>query len=150
MPSLIRLCNNNSNLFPGGYRIQEDDAGLFVSDRTLGTAEEARNRVRAYFDDLRDTINNQEEAGLSVINNFVREKLCSLRQQQEDMAVFMSQVVNYPLSFIDLDPAAIFVPVAYFFYTFTFSRFFLHSLRRSRELIYQLSITKLRFAKGKQ
>eukprot|EP00794_Sanderia_malayensis_P007948 gene7948-8805_t len=76
----------------GGVVVQEDEAGLFVSDHVMGTAEEARRRVKAYFDDLRDTINKQEEAGLAVINNFVREKLCSLRQQQEDMAVFMSQI----------------------------------------------------------
>ncbi len=72
--------------------MREDESGHFVSDRVVGTAEEARSRVCAYFDDLRDTINKQEEAGLGVINTFVREKLCSLRQQQEDMAVFMSQV----------------------------------------------------------
>ena len=58
----------------------------------MGSGEEARDRVRAYFDDLRDTINKQEEAGLAVVSNYVREKLCSLRQQQEDVAVFMSQV----------------------------------------------------------
>lgn len=58
----------------------------------VGTAEEARGRVHAYFDDLRDTINRQEEAGLAVVNNYVREKLLSLRQQQEDMAVLISQV----------------------------------------------------------
>ena len=48
--------------------------------------------MHAYFDDLRDTINRQEEAGLAVVNNYVREKLLSLRQQQEDMAVLISQV----------------------------------------------------------
>ena len=73
---------------------------MFVSDTVLGSAEDARNRVRAYFDDLRDTINKQEEAGLSVVNNYVREKLCSLRQQQEDIAVFMSQVMKCNLCFL--------------------------------------------------
>ena len=72
---------------------------MFVSERVIGSGEEARNRVRAYFDDLRDTINKQEEAGLAVVNNFVREKLCSLRQQQEDVAVFMSQVRS-PIQFM--------------------------------------------------
>ena len=65
---------------------------MFISEHIIGSGEEARSRVRAYFDDLRDTINKQEEAGLAVVNNYVREKLCSLRQQQEDVAVFMSQV----------------------------------------------------------
>jgi len=80
------------NDIEGSIIIREDDSGMFVSERVIGSGEEARNRVRAYFDDLRDTINKQEEAGLAVVNNFVREKLCSLRQQQEDVAVFMSQM----------------------------------------------------------
>lgn len=74
--------------------VREDETGMFVSESILGSAEDARNRIRAYFDDLRDTINKQEEAGLAVVNNYVREKLCSLRQQQEDIAVFMSQVCS--------------------------------------------------------
>ena len=84
--------NHRNNYFLGRVLLQEDDSGMFVSDHVVGSAEDARSRVRAYFDDLRDTINKQEEAGLAVVNNFVREKLCSFRQQQEDMAVFMSQV----------------------------------------------------------
>ena len=74
--------------------MREDESGMFVSELIIGSREDARNRIRAYFDDLRDTINKQEEAGLAVVNNYVREKLCSLRQQQEDVAVFMSQVRN--------------------------------------------------------
>eukprot|EP00795_Rhopilema_esculentum_P004767 gene4767-21072_t len=80
------------NEIEGSVIVREDESGMFVSDTVLGSAEDARIRVRAYFDDLRDTINKQEEAGLSVVNNYVREKLCSLRQQQEDIAVFMSQM----------------------------------------------------------
>lgn len=59
-----------------------------------GTAVEARLRVRSFFDDLRETVNRQEEAGLAVVDNYVREKLFSLRQQQEDMAVLISQVTS--------------------------------------------------------
>ncbi|XP_066916364.1 E3 ubiquitin-protein ligase TRIM23-like [Clytia hemisphaerica] len=62
--------------------------------QTIGTAEKARLSVRQYFDDLRDTIQQQESEALSVINLYVREKLHSLRQQQEDMAVLISQVSN--------------------------------------------------------
>ena len=39
-------------------------------------------------------IQQQESEALSVINMYVREKLHSLRQQQEDMAVLISQVSN--------------------------------------------------------
>ena len=60
--------------------------------QTIGTAEQARLSVRQYFNDLRDTIHQQEAEALSIINTYVREKLHSLRQQQEDMAVLISQV----------------------------------------------------------
>lgn len=78
-------------IFLGGELIQENDQGILVQ-HVQGTAEEARIRIRAFFDDLRETVNRQEEAGLAVVDNYVREKLFSLRQQQEDMAVLISQV----------------------------------------------------------
>lgn len=74
--------------------MQEDEQGNLIPHHISGSAEDARNKVRAYFDDLRETVNRQEEAGLAVVNNYVREKLLSLRQQQEDMAVLMSQVTS--------------------------------------------------------
>lgn len=78
----------------GGVAMHEGDHGNVIAQHLDGTAEEARHKVRAYFDDLRETVNRQEEAGLAVVNNYVREKLLSLRQQQEDMAVLMSQVTS--------------------------------------------------------
>lgn len=62
--------------------------------QAIGTAEQARSSVRQYFNDLRDTIHQQEAEALFVINTHVREKLHSLRQQQEDMAVLITQVSN--------------------------------------------------------
>ncbi|KXJ17535.1 E3 ubiquitin-protein ligase TRIM23 [Exaiptasia diaphana] len=76
----------------GGEVLQEDDQGTIMQHHMQGTAEDARFRVRSFFDDLRETVNRQEEAGLAVVDNYVREKLFSLRQQQEDMAVLISQV----------------------------------------------------------
>lgn len=76
----------------GNVVLREDERGAAIVHHSNGTAEESRIKVRAYFDDLRETVNRQEEAGLAVVNNYVREKLLSLRQQQEDMAVLMSQV----------------------------------------------------------
>ena len=64
------------------------------NSQTIGTAEQARLSVRQYFNDLRDTIHQQEAEALSVLNTHVREKLHSLRQQQEDMAVLITQVSN--------------------------------------------------------
>ena len=74
--------------------MQEEGQDVLTAHHISGSAEDARNKVRAYFDDLRETVNRQEEAGLAVVNNYVREKLLSLRQQQEDMAVLMSQVTS--------------------------------------------------------
>lgn len=50
----------------------------------------ARERVRAYFNDLRETVNRQEEAGLAVVDGYVRDQLSWLRQRQEDMVVLIS------------------------------------------------------------
>lgn len=72
----------------------QDEHGSMAAHHLTGTAEEARKRVRAYFDDLRETVNRQEEAGLGVVDNHVMEKLLALRQQQEDMAVLISQVTG--------------------------------------------------------
>ena len=83
-------------LFSGGQILQngsENDAGdASVTHPNLGTAEKARIHVHEYFSDLLDTIRQQENEALSVINTYVRGKLYSLRQKQEDMAVLVSQV----------------------------------------------------------
>jgi hypothetical protein len=58
----------------------------------VGTAEAARRRVRAYFQSLRDQLCVQEVAALTVVDTHVRERLCSIRQQEEDIATLLSQV----------------------------------------------------------
>jgi len=78
----------------GGLVIEQSAHNNTIARQTEGTAETARTSVRQYFNDLRDTIQQQESEALSVINAYVREKLRSLRQQQEDMAVLISQVSN--------------------------------------------------------
>lgn len=85
-------CKPGNIILAGNVVLREDERGAAIVHHSNGTAEESRIKVRAYFDDLRETVNRQEEAGLAVVNNYVREKLLSLRQQQEDMAVLMSQV----------------------------------------------------------
>uniref|UniRef100_T1J0K2 RING-type E3 ubiquitin transferase n=1 Tax=Strigamia maritima TaxID=126957 RepID=T1J0K2_STRMM len=62
------------------------------SQRVNGSADEARQRVRIYFKELHENLNRQEIAALTVVDTFVRERLCSLRQQQEDMTTLLSQV----------------------------------------------------------
>ena len=88
----MTLCKPGNIILAGNVVLREDERGAAIVHHSNGTAEESRIKVRAYFDDLRETVNRQEEAGLAVVNNYVREKLLSLRQQQEDMAVLMSQV----------------------------------------------------------
>lgn len=57
-----------------------------------GTAEQARLKIRHYFNELRETLNRQEVVALTTVDTHIREKLCMLRQQQEDMAILLSQV----------------------------------------------------------
>jgi len=59
-----------------------------------GTAELARRRVRAYFQSLRDQLCVQEVAALTVVDTHVRERVCSIRQQEEDIATVLSQVAE--------------------------------------------------------
>jgi len=58
----------------------------------MGTSEEAKLHVRQYFAELQEALKRQEVAALTVVDTHVRERLCMLRQQQEDMTVLLSQV----------------------------------------------------------
>ena len=57
-----------------------------------GTAEAARGKIKAHFHALRTALNRQEVIALTTVDAHIREKLCMLRQQQEDMATLLSQV----------------------------------------------------------
>ena len=49
-------------------------------------------KVRHYFAELQETLKRQEIAALTVVDTHVRERLCMLKQQQDDMAVLLSQI----------------------------------------------------------
>lgn len=57
-----------------------------------GSCEVARARVEQYFTQLRETLLLQEAAARSAVDTHVRERLCSLRQLQEDLSTWLSQV----------------------------------------------------------
>ena len=59
-----------------------------------GTSELARARVEQYFTQLRETLLLQEAAARSAVETHVRERLCSLRQLQEDLATWLSQACS--------------------------------------------------------
>lgn len=63
-----------------------------LTSQVQGTAELARGKIKAHFDELRTTLNRQEMIALTTVDAHIREKLCMLRQQQEDMATLLSQV----------------------------------------------------------
>ena len=67
-----------------------DPSGGSIS--RFGSADVAKHRVRAYFQSLRDQLNVQEVAALTVVDTYIRERLCSMRQQEEDCEVILSQV----------------------------------------------------------
>ena len=50
--------------------------------------------MRGYFQQLRDQLCAQEVAALTVVDTHVRDRMCSIRQQEEDMASVLSQVAE--------------------------------------------------------
>lgn len=67
-----------------------------------GTGEEARGRVRQYFTQLREQLNRQEAQAMTALDAHIRERLCSIRQQQEDMTTLLSQVSLFWSYFIHI------------------------------------------------
>uniref|UniRef100_A0A1B6EED7 RING-type E3 ubiquitin transferase n=1 Tax=Clastoptera arizonana TaxID=38151 RepID=A0A1B6EED7_9HEMI len=59
-----------------------------------GTRELARARVEQYFTQLRETLLLQEAAAISAVDSHTRERLCSLRQLQEDLILWQTQVAE--------------------------------------------------------
>lgn len=59
-----------------------------------GTADIARALVQTYFHQLLETLQLQEAAAMTAVDRYVRERLCSLRQLQEDLATSLSQVAG--------------------------------------------------------
>ncbi|XP_013088787.2 E3 ubiquitin-protein ligase TRIM23-like isoform X1 [Biomphalaria glabrata] len=87
----VRKFNVVIQQIEGGPQIangQDDSSTTQIS----GTAEQARHKIKTYFSDLRENLSRQEMAALGAVDTHIREKLCSLRQQQEDMTILMSQI----------------------------------------------------------
>ncbi len=57
-----------------------------------GTGSLVKNRVRMYFNQLRETLLVQEAAAITAVDTYIRERLCSIRQLQEDLVAWLSQV----------------------------------------------------------
>ncbi|XP_076462538.1 E3 ubiquitin-protein ligase TRIM23-like [Babylonia areolata] len=76
----------------GGVHVIPSSDGSATAQQMLGTAEQARLKIKQYFHDLRENLNRQEIAALAAVDTHIREKLCMLRQQQEDMAILVSQI----------------------------------------------------------
>lgn len=76
----------------GGVQLLQSPDGTTSTQRVPGTAEQSRAKIKQYFYELRETLNRQEVAALTTVDTHIREKLCMLRQQQEDMAILLSQI----------------------------------------------------------
>lgn len=76
----------------GGVQLLQSPDGNTSTQRVPGTAEQSRLKIKRYFYDLRETLNRQEVTALTTVDTHIREKLCMLRQQQEDMAILLSQI----------------------------------------------------------
>lgn len=70
-----------------------------------GSGSLVKNRVRCYFNQLRETLMVQEAAAITAVDTYVRERLCSIRQLQEDLVAWLSQVfytlIEWPLRLQD-------------------------------------------------
>ncbi|KAK4298429.1 hypothetical protein Pmani_029221 [Petrolisthes manimaculis] len=76
-----------------GDGVGEPDGNGGMVGGGSGTGEEARGRVRQYFTQLREQLNRQETQAMTALDAHIRERLCSIRQQQEDMTTLLSQMV---------------------------------------------------------
>ncbi|XP_005107065.1 E3 ubiquitin-protein ligase TRIM23 [Aplysia californica] len=76
----------------GAMTVIQSSEGDATPQQVTGTAEQARLKIKTYFNELRENLSRQEIAALAAVDTHIREKLCSLRQQQEDMAILMSQI----------------------------------------------------------
>ncbi|XP_076167547.1 E3 ubiquitin-protein ligase TRIM23 isoform X2 [Ptiloglossa arizonensis] len=56
--------------------------------------EDARQRVRQHFEELRALLAEQENAAISCIETETRGRLCALRQQQQDLTTTRSQMAD--------------------------------------------------------
>lgn len=56
--------------------------------------DDARHRVRQYFEELRALLAEQEKTALNCVDTETRGRLCALRQQQKDLTATRSQVAD--------------------------------------------------------
>ncbi|XP_064604249.1 E3 ubiquitin-protein ligase TRIM23-like [Liolophura sinensis] len=76
----------------GGIQVISGQGSPPHTQQIHGTADKAREKIKRYFSDLRETLNHQEVAAHTEVDTHIRERLCVLRQQQEDMAILLSQI----------------------------------------------------------
>ncbi|KAL4235773.1 E3 ubiquitin-protein ligase trim23 [Mactra antiquata] len=88
----IRRIGSSIQQLEGGYQVIQNQDSTSSTQQVPGTIEEARSKVRNYFHVLRESLNRQEIAALTTVDTHIREKLCMLQQQQEDMAMLLSQI----------------------------------------------------------
>lgn len=54
----------------------------------------AKARVKVHFENLREELKVQEKAAMTVVDLHIRQKLCSLRQAQRDLANSLAEVLK--------------------------------------------------------
>ncbi|KDR21099.1 E3 ubiquitin-protein ligase TRIM23-like [Zootermopsis nevadensis] len=76
------------------HKLEQVVQMLEGTGREGGTADLARARVQTYFQQLRETLQLQEVAAMAAVDTHIRERLCSLRQLQEDLSTSVSQMAS--------------------------------------------------------
>ena len=74
--------------------IQGPITGNANEQQTRGTAEEASQRVRDHFTQMRDVLAKQEEAGLQLVSQYVDDRLQSFREHLDKLTALDAQVAK--------------------------------------------------------
>lgn len=67
---------------------------MFVCVQVHSTIAAARAKVQSYFAELFERLQRQEVAATAVVDAYVRERLATLKQQQEDLHTLLVQITT--------------------------------------------------------
>lgn len=65
---------------------------MFLCIQVQSTIATARAKVQSYFAELFERLQRQEVAATTVVDAYVRERLATLKQQQEDLHTLLVQI----------------------------------------------------------
>jgi len=70
---------------------------VFILLQIGGAAAETKEKIHTYFEDLHQTLRDQEAVALTVIDRHIAERLLGLTQQREIIANFVTKATDTKL-----------------------------------------------------